>query len=157
MATRPPLRGRVSFTLPDLPVHAPGISVHVHRNACSRSPICAFTLDRYSCSRASETRSHKAHIPKALAAAAGAREAAAADTLFGKVHRLEDDARRLLGKAEAEGDLRAAIAATKTALDIVGLFQKILAGDGRGDGSIDPVALLRQAAALAEERNKRYV
>jgi len=41
MATRPPFRGRVSFTLSDLPVHALGISVHVPRNGCSRSPICA--------------------------------------------------------------------------------------------------------------------
>ena len=68
---------------------------------------------------------HKAHVPERLALARRDADVRSAETLAEKLSRLEDDLRRLLAKAEGEGDLRAAIAAVKTALDLAGLAHKV--------------------------------
>lgn len=81
---------------------------------------------RYGTSAPSVLR-HRAHIPGALVLAQEAAEVTRADSLLERTRRLEDDARRLLAKAEAEGDVRAAIAAVKTALDVVALLHKVAA------------------------------
>ena len=68
---------------------------------------------------------HREHLPRALVVALEAAESTRADTLLEKVHRIEADARRLLEKAEATGDLRCAIAAAKTSLDVVEMLLKV--------------------------------
>lgn len=81
---------------------------------------------RYGTSPASLLR-HRGHIPGTLALAHEAAEATKADTLLERTRSLEEDARRLLKKAEAESDYRCAIAAVKTALDVVALLHKVAA------------------------------
>jgi hypothetical protein len=66
---------------------------------------------------------------------------AQADTLLDKVHRLEDDAHRLLSRAEKEGDLRCAVAATKAALDVVELLLKVREAEKAPDPGLTPAAL----------------
>ena len=68
---------------------------------------------------------HKAHVPERLALARRDAEVRTAETLAEKVRRLEEDARRLLAKAEKEGDYRCAIAAVKALLDVVTLLHKV--------------------------------
>ena len=68
---------------------------------------------------------HRGHVPERLALARRDAEVRSAETLAEKLSRLEDDLRRLLAKAEGEGDFRAAIAAVKTALDLAGLAHKV--------------------------------
>jgi hypothetical protein len=65
------------------------------------------------------------HLPRALARAVETREDARAEDLAAKTRRLEADARRLLKKAEDEGDYRCAIGAVKTLLDVVALLHKV--------------------------------
>lgn len=50
------------------------------------------------------------------------------DTLLSKVSRLETDARRLGARAEAEGDLRAALVAVDKLLDVAKLLHELAAG-----------------------------
>ena len=80
---------------------------------------------RFGLSEKAIRRHLGAHLPRALAVAAEARGLAQADTILDKVHRLEGDAHRLLSRAEKEGDLRCAVAATKAALDVVELLVKV--------------------------------
>ncbi len=68
---------------------------------------------------------HRAHVPERLALARRDAEVRSAETLAEKLRRLEEDLRRLLGKAEGDGDFRAAIAAVKTALDLTELAHKV--------------------------------
>lgn len=70
-------------------------------------------------------RHAKAHLPAAIVKAHEVAEETRADSLLEKTQRLEEDARRLLAKAEADGDFRAAIAAVKTALDVVTLLHRV--------------------------------
>lgn len=70
---------------------------------------------------------HRGHVPERLALARRDAEVRSAESLAEKLSRLEDDLRRLLAKAEGEGDFRAAIAAVKTALDVVALLHKVAA------------------------------
>lgn len=65
------------------------------------------------------------HLPQTLARAVEAREDARAEDLATKTRRLEEDARRLLKKAEDEGDYRCAIGAVKTLLDVVALLHRV--------------------------------
>jgi hypothetical protein len=73
-------------------------------------------------------RRHRPHVGKALVKAAEARHDAEAETLLEKVERLEADARRLGEKAEAEGDLRAALVAVGKLLDVVKLMHELTGG-----------------------------
>jgi hypothetical protein len=57
---------------------------------------------------------HKAnHVPQALVKAADAREVARADSLLGEVRSLQTKALEIMRKAEAAGDLRAALSAVR--------------------------------------------
>lgn len=68
---------------------------------------------------------HRAHVPERLALAKREAEVQSAETLAEKLRRLEEDLRRLLAKAEGEGDFRASIAAVRTALDLAALAHKV--------------------------------
>lgn len=72
-------------------------------------------------------RRHREHIPRALCRAAEAAAETEADDLLERTRTLETAARRLLRKAEEDGDLRAAIAAVKAALDVVELLHRVAA------------------------------
>lgn len=79
---------------------------------------------RFGTSKSAAER-HRSHVPERLALARRDAEVRSAETLAEKLSRLEDDLRRLLEKAEKDGDFRAAIAAVKTALDLAGLAHKV--------------------------------
>lgn len=68
---------------------------------------------------------HREHLPRGLALAREAEAATRADDLLERTRSLEVDARRLLAKAEKEGDFRAAIAAVKTALDVIAVLHRV--------------------------------
>jgi hypothetical protein len=76
-------------------------------------------------------RRHRPHVSKALVKAVETRHDDEAETLLQKVERLEADARRLGEKAEAEGDLRAALVANRGLVEIVKLMaEMVTAGNG---------------------------
>ena len=68
---------------------------------------------------------HKDHLPKALVKAQEAREVARADDLLGQVRDLQERALRVLGAAEAAGDLRAATGAIREARGCLELLGKV--------------------------------
>lgn len=80
---------------------------------------------RYGLSPDAVERHAKAHLPRALAASEKVREEVRAEDLAAKAQRLEEDARRLLARAEKEGDLRCAVAAVKAALDVLTLLRRV--------------------------------
>jgi hypothetical protein len=80
---------------------------------------------RFRITESSLRRHLESHLPRAMVVAREAAEMTQADTLLGRVHRIETDARRLLQKAEETGDFRCAIAAAKTSLDVVELLLKV--------------------------------
>jgi hypothetical protein len=80
---------------------------------------------RFRITESSLRRHLESHLPQALVKAEEAREVTQADSLLEKVHRIEADARRLLERAEKEGDLRCAIAAAKTSLDVIDMLVKV--------------------------------
>lgn len=92
--------------------------------AANRGPIRGIAR-QYRVSPDALERHAKSHISKTLARAAEVLEDARAEDLATKVRRLEEDARRLLAKAEKEGDYRCAIAAVKALLDVVTLLHKV--------------------------------
>lgn len=73
---------------------------------------------RVGCAESS-IRRHAAHVPETVALAVQAAEATRADDLLAILREGVRDARRLRDRAEAEGDLRCAVAAVKTLCDIV--------------------------------------
>ena len=73
---------------------------------------------------------HRDHVPKRLARAVQASEDLRSESLIDRVRQLEADARRLLDRAEREGDLRCAIAAVRTALDVIGKLAELTAATG---------------------------
>jgi hypothetical protein len=79
---------------------------------------------RYATSKDALSR-HREHLARGLVLAREAENATRADDLLERTRSLERDARRLLAKAEKEGDFRAAIAAVRTALDVVALLHKV--------------------------------
>jgi hypothetical protein len=70
-------------------------------------------------------RRHKEHIPKLLAKALEAEEAAAADDLLKQVRALQTKTLNLLLKAEAAGDLRTALSGIREARGNVELLAKL--------------------------------
>ena len=74
---------------------------------------------RHGVSRQAVARHGDAHLPAALARAANVREITSADSLLDVLRQAASDAKRLAARAEAEGDLRAAIAGIKTIADVV--------------------------------------
>lgn len=78
---------------------------------------------------------HKAdHLPIALVKATEAAQIADADTLAAKLRMLTIDAQRIRDKAEAAGDLRAAIVGNRELVRIVELMAK-LAGELQQEGT----------------------
>lgn len=75
------------------------------------------------------------HIPKALLKAQAAREIAKADTLLDQVKQLQAKALELLAKAEAAGNLRAAIQGIREARGCLELLAK-LEGELPQDGTV---------------------
>ncbi len=98
-------------------------------------------------------RRHGLHIPKALAKAHEAHEAARADDLLGQMRELQARTLALLADAEREGDTRGRAVAIHQARENVALLTRLmaeLAGKG-GDGFAGEWPSLRERllAALA--------
>lgn len=70
-------------------------------------------------------RHAKAHLPATLALAVKAEETTRADDLLSIILEAKEDARRLRDKAEAEGDYRCAVAASRSLFDVVGRLADI--------------------------------
>jgi hypothetical protein len=92
--------------------------------AANRGPIRGLART-HGLSEDAVTRHARAHLPKVLALAARAAEETRGGDLLDKVKQLEQDARRLLAKAEKEKDYRCAIAAVKTAIDVVSVLHRV--------------------------------
>lgn len=71
-------------------------------------------------------RRHRPHVGGALVRAAERKGERFEESLLTKVGRLEADARRLGERAEAEGDLRCALAAVRELLDTVKLLRELM-------------------------------
>ena len=70
---------------------------------------------------------HKAeHRPAAMTQAHAAEEVARADNLLDQLRRLQDDARRIGGKAEETGDLKTALMGVRELVRIVELTAKLV-------------------------------
>ncbi len=80
---------------------------------------------QYGVSTSALVRHHDDHIPAALVRAQEATEAAQADNLLAQVTDLRDRAIGILDTAEAEEDLKAAIAAIREARGCVELLAKL--------------------------------
>src|SRR5438477_6300327 len=77
---------------------------------------------RFGASESAVFRHQREHLPAALVKAKEATDAVQADTLLGKITQLEQEVRRLGGKAEAAGDYRGAMAAVRELVRIVELL-----------------------------------
>jgi len=87
-------------------------------------------------------RRHAAeHVPAAIVKAHAVAEETRADDLLSILREAVADARRLRGKAEGEGDYRAAIAAVKTLSDLVETLADI--GERLAKGGAEGPVLLR--------------
>lgn len=80
---------------------------------------------QYRCSEAAVQR-HKAHIPAELAQAQAAQDVAQADDLLAQVRALHTKALAILSTAEADGDLRTALAGIREARGCLELLAKLL-------------------------------
>ncbi len=96
--------------------------------------------------RMSVQRHAAAHVPKTLARAHEAHEAARADDLLGQVRALQDRALGILRRAERKGDLRSASGAIREARGLIELLGK-LAGELQSGVTIN-VAVLPEWQAL---------
>ncbi len=83
---------------------------------------------RHSLSKDAVARHKAEHLPTALTKAKEGADAVHADDLLGKIRGLEKDARRICGRAEAEGDYRTALAGIRELTRLVELIGK-LAGE----------------------------
>lgn len=81
---------------------------------------------QYGLSKDAVARHRDEHLPVALTAAKGAEDAARADDLLAQVRQLQVRAHRILEKAEATGDLRAALGAIREARGNLELLAKLL-------------------------------
>ena len=77
---------------------------------------------------ASAVYRHRPHVRQALVRASERRGERLEETLLQKCERLEGDARRLGERAEAEGDLRCAIAANHQLLDCLRFLREVVTG-----------------------------
>ena len=80
--------------------------------------------DQFHISKSAIAR-HKPHIAKSLVKVEAVRREAEAQTVYSKVKRLEDDARRMQKRAEDEGDLRAALVAVDKLLAVVRFLNEL--------------------------------
>ncbi len=117
----------------------------------ARQPVRAIAR-QYGVSKDALLRHHDDHLPAALVRAQEATEAAQADNLLAQVTDLRDRAIGILDTAEAEEDLKAAIAAIREARGCVELLAK-LAGQLQAAPTFNPVLMPEwrefQAAILA--------
>ncbi len=84
-----------------------------------------YIAGQYGVSKSALVRHHDDHLPAALVKAQEATEAAQADALLAQVVGLKDRAISILDTAEAEEDLKAAIAAIREARGCVELLAKL--------------------------------
>ena len=103
---------------------------------------------RYGTSKSALDR-HRAHVTKALVRAREARQDSEAESLYGKVLRLEADARRLQRKAEEQEDVRAALVAVDKLLDCVRLMHEMAPATSALPTGEGLYAVLRAAADRA--------
>ncbi len=117
----------------------------------ARQPFRAIAR-QHSVSKDALIRHHDDHLPAALVQAQEATEAAQADALLAQVVGLKDRAISILDTAEAEDDLKAAIAAIREARGCVELLAK-LAGQLKDAPTINLILMPEwrelQAAILA--------
>lgn len=102
---------------------------------------------QYSLSEAAVRRHRRTHLPASLAAAKGAAEATRADDLLAQVRGLQTKALAILTRAEATGDLRAALAAIGQARSNLELLAKLL-GELREHATVVNVAASAEWGAL---------
>ena len=79
---------------------------------------------RFGASPSAVYRHKKDHLPKALIKAAEVREVQHGDDLLDQLRGLQERAVRILGQAEAAGDLRTALAAVREARGCLELLGK---------------------------------
>jgi hypothetical protein len=79
---------------------------------------------RFGTSKSALSR-HRPHVGQAIVRASERKGERLDETILRKVERLEADARRLGEKAEAEGDLRCALASVRELLDVVKLLREM--------------------------------
>lgn len=101
---------------------------------------------RIGTSPAGVLRHRDNHLPERMVRAHDAREIAAADSLTGKLLAIEAEARRIGKKAEAEGDLRAALMAVRELVRMVELAAK-MSGELKDEHVSVNVALPPEIAA----------
>jgi hypothetical protein len=85
---------------------------------------------------ASALARHKSHVAQSIVKACERREERLGDTVLGETRRVREKAWDLLGRAEVEGDIRAAIAAAKLALESNETLSEMLrkAAEAGGNG-----------------------
>lgn len=103
---------------------------HADREAIERALVRGETYRalaaRFGPSRSTIHRHRReGHLLPRLARAHDAEVVASADHLLSRVVALEDDARRILGRAEAAGDLRTAVAAVRELTRLVELLARL--------------------------------
>jgi len=81
---------------------------------------------KYRVSEDALARHKERHLPVTLAQAHQAQEVARADDLLGQIKELRDKAYGILSRAEADGDLRTALAAIREARGCLELLAKLL-------------------------------
>lgn len=91
-------------------------------NGASGNAIAA----KFRVSEDAITRHKGNHLPATLAQGQAAAEVARADGLLGQLQQLQDDARRIGGKAEETGDLKTALMGVRELVRIVELTGKLV-------------------------------
>ncbi|MFC1944689.1 hypothetical protein ACFLX5_04285 [Chloroflexota bacterium] len=119
------------------------VCVHAERPTIERAILeGAESLDqigqRFALSKWSIFNHKKEHLPSALLKASEAREVARGDSLLEQVKHLQSKALELLDKAEAAGDLRAALQGVREAKGCLELLAK-LQGELAQEGTINIV------------------
>lgn len=106
---------------------------------------------RVGCGEAS-IRRHAAHLSETVALATRAAEETRADDLLGLLREAVADARRLRVKAEAQDDVRGAIAAVKVLCDVVeklaDVGERLAAAESAKPSARDEAASLDQLSAM---------
>jgi hypothetical protein len=125
---------------------------HDEREALNRAVVRGAPLRRIAESHGlseSALRRHAAScVPKSLASAENAREAASAERLLADVSALEVRAVALVERAEAEGDVRAAVVALREARECVALRARVRVELRREESVSVPEASALISAAL---------
>ncbi len=128
---------------------------HPHRDAIDQALVASEPFRNVSLrfgTSVSALFRHKAdHLPQALVKAAEAGEVARADSLLEEVRSLQTKALDILRKAEAAGDLRAAVSAVREARGNIELLAKLIGELDERDNVNVAVMLPEQARQGAAE------